>query len=421
MLPDSITRVLTAFVDNELAPDKRQAVIRLLRRSEKARAFLLRLHNDARALRSLPPVPLGEDLSEKVLQQIAAQKVRLARQSAHSVGTRPPVWLGLATAAAVLLALGAGVYLYVLGTQTDNATTGLPARSELVARTSSGDSNAPADKTAGTTTGKRAPERQLASARPVEKKTVVSDSMERVVATTAPKPQDRDVPFVSPNRPTEIPKVAPVVVPLIVPLRELNRDTWQNQLVDELNKIGVSWMELRCASPAAGVKQLQLLLEDRGFTFLIDEDAGAKIKLPVPNTSYAMYVENLPATEICAVLQQVVIESDSKLKDKLSVSPRFDKVSVRPMKAEDRNTFSKLAGIDPALLELRRAREHQPAESRSGELQRQVQRRAIVVVEYESGSRSLAHPLSEEVRRFFARERDPNQALIIFVRDAKAR
>src|SRR6516165_3597251 len=134
MIPDDVSRLIAAFVDKELDADERQKVIRLARRSRRVRKLLLQLHNDARALRSLPRAALGQDFSETVLRQIASQKVRVARQAALKVRDPMPAWLGMATAAAILLALGAGLYLYVIGVQSDRSSTEQKKLNEQLAR-----------------------------------------------------------------------------------------------------------------------------------------------------------------------------------------------------------------------------------------------------------------------------------------------
>jgi anti-sigma factor RsiW len=63
MLPERDQRLLTACVDGELGPCRRRLVRCLVRRSPEARRLLRELEQDARALRSLPPVHLDADLS----------------------------------------------------------------------------------------------------------------------------------------------------------------------------------------------------------------------------------------------------------------------------------------------------------------------------------------------------------------------
>src|SRR5205085_10422170 len=114
MIPDRVSRLLTAFIDKELDAGQRQAVISLARRSKRVRALLLQMHLDSRALRSLAYERAGQDFSESVLRQIANEKVRVDRRPAQSLRGRVSSWPSLAAAAAILVALGAGTYWYWL-------------------------------------------------------------------------------------------------------------------------------------------------------------------------------------------------------------------------------------------------------------------------------------------------------------------
>src|SRR5437870_848453 len=113
MLPDRISRLLTAYVDGELTAHEREAVARLLDRSSEAREFLRALQNDADQLRILPRQALGADFSQRLLQTIASRKMQAGRRPALRVPLYASVGSSLATAAAVLLVLGFGSYLYI--------------------------------------------------------------------------------------------------------------------------------------------------------------------------------------------------------------------------------------------------------------------------------------------------------------------
>src|SRR5205814_1260964 len=111
MLPDQLRQLLTAYVDGELSNRQRKAVERLLRRSPAARTLLRQLQEDARRLRALPRHHLGEEFTARVLRavrqrQAQGRRTEAARRAAF------PVWAGVAAAAAVLMAVGFGSFLY---------------------------------------------------------------------------------------------------------------------------------------------------------------------------------------------------------------------------------------------------------------------------------------------------------------------
>jgi hypothetical protein len=118
MLSDHDCQLLTAFLDGQVGARQHKAVLRLLRRSSEARELLRQLQEDAHALRGLPRHALPADFAAQVMRVAAERGLRPG-------GPRPvvrprglPTWAGLTAAAAVLLTVTAGSYLYFSGMQT---------------------------------------------------------------------------------------------------------------------------------------------------------------------------------------------------------------------------------------------------------------------------------------------------------------
>ena len=80
MIPDRLSELLTAYIDDELSARQRQSVQRLLHKSDEARVLLQKLQDDAALLRNLPRQRLEEDLSHSVLRTISDR----ADESAHT-------------------------------------------------------------------------------------------------------------------------------------------------------------------------------------------------------------------------------------------------------------------------------------------------------------------------------------------------
>src|SRR5438045_1829961 len=114
MLPDRLSRLLTACIDGELDGQQRKAVLQLLRRSKQARRLLRALQQDAERLRGVPCPTLGPEFAEQVLQVIGSRAAEPSRPSTHPVRRYLPTW-GVAAGAAVLLAVGLTTYVYFAG------------------------------------------------------------------------------------------------------------------------------------------------------------------------------------------------------------------------------------------------------------------------------------------------------------------
>jgi hypothetical protein len=111
MLSERQRELLTAYLDGQLRPRHQKAALRLLHQSSEARTLLRQLQEDAHGLRGLPRRALPADFAQKVLQTASDRGLRPgAGRAPRPSGV--PAWAGLAAAAAVLLAVTAGSFLY---------------------------------------------------------------------------------------------------------------------------------------------------------------------------------------------------------------------------------------------------------------------------------------------------------------------
>src|SRR5262245_5086164 len=110
MLSERVCKALTAYVDGELTQVQREAVLRVVRNSAEARAYLERLQNDSRRLKALPRKQLGTDFSQKVLNAVSDRRLRPHRALPVPASPRRfvPVWVGVAAAASILMVVGLG-------------------------------------------------------------------------------------------------------------------------------------------------------------------------------------------------------------------------------------------------------------------------------------------------------------------------
>src|SRR4051812_11876856 len=111
MLAEKELELLTAYVDGELSARRQRLVLKLLRKSPEARAFLGKLQQDSDALLELPPPPSTPDVTLSVMQAIGQRRLSPGGRPARPAGT-VPLWRVAAAAAAVLLLAGAGSFLF---------------------------------------------------------------------------------------------------------------------------------------------------------------------------------------------------------------------------------------------------------------------------------------------------------------------
>src|SRR5262249_2075720 len=114
MLSERVRKALSAYAEGEAPPHLCRAVLRLVRQSEEARAYLEKLPQDRQRLRALPAKHPPADFADQLLRTIAER--RLSPRRAQPQRPQPrrvfPAWVGVAAAAAVLLTVGAGSYFY---------------------------------------------------------------------------------------------------------------------------------------------------------------------------------------------------------------------------------------------------------------------------------------------------------------------
>src|SRR5262249_60502180 len=113
MLDERYRELLAAYVDGELNARQHKAVLRLLHRSADARELLQRMQHDADALRQLPRPKLERDMSAPIVRLIRERRLHPGRrQTAESRQPNFAAWAGFSAAAAALVLVAFGSYLY---------------------------------------------------------------------------------------------------------------------------------------------------------------------------------------------------------------------------------------------------------------------------------------------------------------------
>jgi anti-sigma factor RsiW len=346
MLSDRISRLLTAYVDGELTARQCKVVARLLDRSSEARELLRALQNDAEQLRSAPRQTLGPDFAQRVLQTIVSRKTQAGRRPALRVPMYVPIGFSLATAAAVLLLIGFGAYVYIAAVDRQRlaeiALRSTPSTLQPVEQSAIDPaaivSPAP-EPELRERLGTPALANEAKAAAPIAVPSIKEDKL-----STGTRGSLR----ASPLRPeSRLLKVPDGPVALTFNLRELDQTTLKQQL----QKGAAHRLDLRCADTLTGVQRLHSAFESRGVRCIIDQDARAFLKLGMgKNPPLALFFEAIATNEMVAVLQQLGSEDRKPAVGRRGKSV-FDILMVHAMSREDQQKVPWELGIESALLD----------------------------------------------------------------------
>ena len=351
MLSENLRELLTAAVDGELTPNQRKTVERLLRDSAEARELFARLQKDARRLRNLPPARPPGDLAAEVLQTIADEGITPTplppRRVRRSVWAGLPVWASVAAAAAVLVTVSLGSYLYFAASETYFAS-----RNRAVA-----DKNhLPAD-TRPETPRHQPDDRHNPAAQPEllpQPRGVESPSY--VAKKDPPKPEQLPDPRVvvpdalttPPQPPLEPFEVVKIRLALILGLQELDQEFPRKKFRNELKRDDAVRVELFCKDSSRAFDLLQAAFKGHKQRLLIDPLAANRAKQKQA-TEFVFYTESLSADEIARLLEKLGAQ-DKQAEAKKPGDGQFDKFVLTPFQPDDFRELSHLLGVPVPLL-----------------------------------------------------------------------
>jgi hypothetical protein len=112
MLSEETTQLLTAYVDGELSPRQREAVLRLLNQSSEARDLLRQLQENAEKVKQLPRRRLDVGFAGDVVKAIAERSVLVDPPRGVALRLRWVPYAAAAAAAVVLFVASLGVAIY---------------------------------------------------------------------------------------------------------------------------------------------------------------------------------------------------------------------------------------------------------------------------------------------------------------------
>ncbi len=324
MLTDQEFRLLTAAVDGELTPSEQRRLEHLLARSETARNCYAQLLEQSQRLRQLAQVHPPIDLSKRILHVIQARALTptpLPPVRRPQVGGAVPVWLPVALAASILLAIMLGSYLVFshqrmqrtewVQQQRNPSSPASPSRStdrqDLPPKSSPTDEvvrNTEADDNDGVHPDR--PTVQELLPRPQ-----VVDSGPILTAPSLPESQ----PF----------QVVTIELMSLFSFSEIQRPDVQRKVREHWKKATPLRVELFARDPIAAADHLQKHLKAMNQNVLVDAFAQDRLKRKA-STPFLFYSETISPDEFWLLLSkfahtQTANHDPAKLDDKFVLSP----------------------------------------------------------------------------------------------------
>jgi hypothetical protein len=349
MLPDRYRQLLTAYVDGELTSRQRRHVRRLLEQSPEARRLLRDLEQDAKTLFGLPRPRLDADLAPAVLRAIRERRLSPRRPDVSS--RELPAWGGLAAAAAVLLALGLGSYLF-FSASLDNGTPPVVAESRAVPKPPKRAPDPVAPVEVAEDTHPATPEpgrREKPDEHPAPPPAPVARGPAKPPAPPPPSPRP-EVPkeeTVLTDR-MEMFKIDRVdlALPITLKVHNLDREPVRRELLAELRKDTNFRLELPCRNGTRGFERLQAAFKAATIPLVIEQTAQGRLKMPHFPTNYVVYLEDFRPEELADLLRQAGAE-DKKVAALKPLDAQFDRLVLTRMTPLDHKELSVLMGVDP--------------------------------------------------------------------------
>jgi len=345
MNPANVRELLTAAVDGELTPAERKAAERVLRESAAARALFARLKADADRLRKLPRVPAPADLADNVLATIRDRAMSPtplppARPQRGLNWSSLPVWANVLTAAAVLLMISAGSYLYF--TASHNYYTD---QNQRVAR-----NGPPAAETSARLPRPARDAEGVAPAPKAEPRDVGPETIAIRPRDLGPDlgPSPREVPpDILTERPTNMPEIESfqldkIRVSHFFTLHDLPADdAARKKLTDEMRKDELIRLDLFCRSSPKALEMVLAAFKARGISVFTDAYASEQLKKKSP-PEVMIFTEVLTPDEVTQLLTAVGAEDTKRAGDGPT---EFDALVAAPFLTADLTKLSRLLGV----------------------------------------------------------------------------
>ena len=351
MLSSEEQELLTAYIDGELSGPKRRLVARLLRRSADARTLLGDLQGDSRELRAMPALGAPVDLSSRILHRIEAAPRPVLRMT-RRVAPKParfPLYRGLAAAAAVLLLVGLGSFFLHL---SDRPAT---KSGEGFARQEDPSENKVDPTPNGLARQPKQPDEKVPVAvahhsKPSEtpKLPVEVEEDHKPVVVVTPDPDRPDGPILTaPGRESRgVLERVEIALPTFHRLHSLDQPDQAKALAGQLT--GPAYrVEITARDASRGFARLRQVFADRKINLVLDPATAKRLEKPQWRTDFGLFLENVPAADLVAILAAVGT-ADRLGGDKKPSEMRFDgSLVVKELSPWDRRELADLLSVDP--------------------------------------------------------------------------
>ena len=349
MLSSEEQELLTAYIDGELSGPKRRLVARLLRRSDDARTLLGDLQRDSRELRAMPALSAPVDLSSRILHRIEAAPRPVLRMT-RRVAPKParfPLYRGLAAAAAVLLLVGLGSFFLHLSdrpaTNPSLAHQQDPAENKIEP-TPNGLAQQPKQP------DEKAPVAVVRHPKPSEtpKLPVEEEEDNKPIVVVTPDPDRPDGPILTaPGRESRgVLERVELALPTFHRLHALDQPDQAKALAGQLTAPAYR-IELTARDASRGFARLRQVFADRKINLVLDPSAAKRLDKPQWRTDFGLFLENVPAADLVAILAAVGT-ADQLGGDKKPSEMRFDgSLVVKELSPWDRRELADLLSVDP--------------------------------------------------------------------------
>jgi hypothetical protein len=336
MLPDALRLLISAYAAGELSPDRSEAARRLLKHSAEARALLLEVQSDARALQQLPQRAAPPELADAVIRRLPDNWIFVRPISVQAA--RWPAVATISVAGTVLMSVCAGVWILLSLPQSSTpnnqpVTRTGPPTTDLALTKKSDPTPRPIVEQPSEVT---APIRVAAAPPPVEMPSLPSPEKPPVTGTELASPS---VPLPEPIQ------IALPRLPEVYTAHALDQTAVKASLAQEFGKGETHRIDLFCKDGGRTVERLQLALKERGVRVVVDATV-AELQKRKYKGSYAIYCDDLTTAEWSSLLQSLG-RNDRKAEEKKPGEGLLEQLVLMPLTSSDQKDLHGLMGADP--------------------------------------------------------------------------